>query len=174
MRRLLPIAAFLAALAIGNAPAQTPATMGRDLQAALDAAQAASIRPGDEAMPCDALERELVAVAKDPALQAYVAASGTAAQKQVDAMNAGLAGRIATQTAITVIGAVVPGGDWLSHSAAVAQGEAQRVQAEGHIQRRMQQAQGMLAILPQMMRGQRVLELAQARDCGWLRDAGQR
>ena len=167
-------AAAVAAVAAAPASAQTPGSMSRDLQSALDAAQAAAIRPGDEALGCDALERELVAAAKHPALQAYIAKSGVAAQQQIDAMNAMASGRTATQAAMTVFSAVVPGGAWLGHNAAVAQAESQRAQAETHVQRRMQQAQEMVGILPQLLRGQRVLELAQTRDCGWLRDAGQR
>jgi hypothetical protein len=38
----------------------------------------------------------------------------------------------------------------------------------------MQQAQEMVGMLPQLLRGQRVLALAQGRDCAWRRDAGQR
>ncbi len=40
----------------------------------------------------------------------------------------------------------------------------------------MQMAQEMMSIMPQMMRGNRVIQLAQARNCAWLAEAmaGQR
>jgi hypothetical protein len=71
---------------------------------------------------------------------------------------------------------MVPGGGGGGHSAAVAQAEAQKLQAARNIQERMQMAQEMMNIMPQMMRGNRVIQLAQARDCGWLAEAmaGQR
>jgi hypothetical protein len=51
------------------------------------------------------------------------------------------------------------------HSAAVAQAEAQKLQAARNIQERMQQAQEIMSIMPQMMRGDRVIQLGQARNC---------
>ena len=39
------------------------------------------------------------------------------------------------------------------------------------MQQRMQQAEEMGGILPQILRGQRVIELAQTRDCAWMREA---
>ena len=51
--------------------------------------------------------------------------------------------------------------------------DAAQAQAEAaqNIQSRMQQAQEMIGILPHVMRGQRVIELAQARNCDWLAGA---
>ncbi|HZO00375.1 MAG TPA: hypothetical protein VFB93_04180 [Burkholderiales bacterium] len=45
--------------------------------------------------------------------------------------------------------------------------QSQQIEAAQNIQQRMQQAQEMIGIMPQMMRGQRVIELAQARNCEW-------
>jgi hypothetical protein len=42
-------------------------------------------------------------------------------------------------------------------------------QAARNMQERMQQAQEMMGIMPYLMRGQRVIELAQARSCAWVR-----
>lgn len=154
----------------GLAAAQTPEATYDQLQATLEAAQAAAVRPGDESLDCEGLATELVATAKDTAVQSYVAKSGAAAQKKLDAMNA-LAGSAAAPSAISLFGSVVPGGGWAGHAAAVGQAEAQKVQAARNIQQRMQEAQEMMGIMPQLMRGQRVIELAQARDCAWLREA---
>ena len=42
-------------------------------QSAMVAAQAASIKPGDEALPCEALHKELVSSMNAPAIQQYAA-----------------------------------------------------------------------------------------------------
>ena len=157
------------------ASAQTPESTYGQLQQTYAAAEAAAVRPGDESLDCDGLATELVAVAKDSAVQAYITRAGAAAQKQYDAMNAAAAA-MAAQSAFTLIGSIVPGAGWAGHSAAVAQAESQKLQAARNIQERMQMAQEMMSIMPQMMRGNRVIQLAQARNCAWLAEAvaGQR
>jgi membrane protein involved in colicin uptake len=154
-------------VAIAPARAQTPASTYTDLQAGLEAAQAAANRPGDAALGCDALEKELVASVKDPAVESHVAKSGAAAKQQMAAMNAAK-GRAATQTALTLFGSLVPGGAGAGLAGTAALGQAQQVEAAQNIQQRMQQAQEMIGIMPAIMRGQRVIELAQARNCDWL------
>jgi hypothetical protein len=149
---------------------QTPSTMMGDLQSSLSAAEAAAKRPGDESLSCDALQSELVASARDPAVQSFVAKSGAAAQEKIDAMNSAAAG-MAAQSAITIMSSVVPGGAWAGHAANVAQAQAGQAQAARNMQQQMQQAQEMMTIMPQLMRGQRVMDLAQQKDCKWLRDA---
>jgi hypothetical protein len=149
---------------------QTPATMYGDLQSSLSAAEAAANRPGDDALGCDALQTELVASAKDPAVQAFVAKSGAIAQEKMAAMNSAGAG-VGAQMAMTIMSSIVPGGGWAGYGANVAQAQAAQVQAARNMQQQMQQAQELMTIMPQMMRGQRVIELAQRRDCGWLQDA---
>jgi hypothetical protein len=149
------------------ARAQTPASTYTDLQAGLEAAQAAANRPGDAALGCDALEKELVSSVNHPAVQSYVAKSGAAAQQQYAALNAAK-GRVATQTALTLFGSLVPGGAGAGLAGTAALAQAQQVEAAQNIQQRMQQAQEMIGIMPHIMRGQRVIELAQARNCDWL------
>jgi len=152
------------------ARAQAPASTYADLQAGLEAAQAAANRPGDAALGCDALEKELVASVKHPAVESYVAKSGAAAQQQQAAMNAAM-GRAATQTALTLFGSLVPGGAGPGLAGTAALQQSQQAQAAQNIEQRMQQAQEMIGIMPQMMRGQRVIELAQGRNCDWLAGA---
>ncbi len=149
------------------ARAQTPASTYLDLQAGLEAAQAAADRPGDAALGCEGLEKELVASVKHPAVESYIAKSGEAAKQQQAALNAAK-GRAATQTALTLFGSLAPGGAGLGLAGTAALAQSQQLEAAHNIQQRMQQAQEMIAIMPQMMRGQRVIELAQARDCDWL------
>ena len=166
MLRLFAVIAVLSAM---TAPvrAQTPASTYTDLQAGLEAAQAAANRPGDAALGCDALEKELVASVKHPAVESYMAKSGAAAKEQMAAMNAAR-GRAATQTALTLFGSLVPGGAGLGLAGTAAMAQSQQLEAARNIEQRMQQAQEMIGIMPQMMRGQRVIELAQARNCDWM------
>jgi hypothetical protein len=156
--------------ASGSAWSQTPASTYGDLEASLAAAETAAHRLGDDALGCDALQGELVASAKDPAVLAFVAKSGAVAQEKMAAMNAAAAG-MGAQMAITIMSSIVPGGAWAGYGANVAQAEAAKAQAGRNMQQQMQLAQDMMPIMPQMMRGQRVIELAQRRNCQWLQEA---
>jgi hypothetical protein len=168
MVRLFLLIVFLSGIA-ALASAQTPESTYRELQSTLDVSQAGAIRPGDESLSCEALESELVAAVKQPAVQWYVAKSGAAAQERAAALNAASAGT-AAQSALTLFSSIVPGGAWAGHAAGVAQAQAQQAQAASNIQQRMQRAQEMIGIMPYLMRGQRVIDLAQVRNCAWLRD----
>lgn len=154
-----------------SAAAQTPGTTYDDLQSALEKATAGADRPGDGSLSCEALEGELVAVAKAPALQSYITKMGAVAQEKIDAMNAA-SRAMAAQTAMTIFSSIVPGGAWVGQAAAAAQLPAQQALAARNLQQTIQQAQELIPIMPQLMRGQRVLELAQARNCAWVRQQG--
>jgi hypothetical protein len=91
------------------------------------------MRPGDESLSCEALQAELVTVAKEPALQSFVAKSGAAAQERLAAMNAATT-RGATQSALALFGSLVPGGAWAGLAAAAAQAQAQQAQAAANLQ----------------------------------------
>ena len=156
-----------------SASAQTPASTYADLQSSLTAAQAGAIRPGDESLSCEALESELVSVVKHPEVQSFVAKSGEVGRERMQAMNEAAA-RAATQSAVTLFSSIVPFGGWIGHAAAAAQAQAQQAQAASTIQQRMQQAYEMMGIMPYFMRGQRVIDLAQARNCAWLREGSSR
>ena len=138
------------------------------MQARINAAQAAATRPGDAELDCDRLESELVSGARDPSLQSFVAKSGADAKEKMDAVKAA-SGRAATQAALTVMSSVVPGGAMAGMAGMAAQGTAQRADAARNVQQNAQQAQELMLVLPQMMRGLRVLDLAQARQCAWLK-----
>ena len=53
-----------------------------DLQMALEKATPGAERPDDGSLNCEALERELVSVAKAPALRAYIAKMGVRWRKK--------------------------------------------------------------------------------------------
>jgi hypothetical protein len=54
-----------------------------EMQTAMMAAQAKSMRLGDEAMTCEAIEKELVTSMNDPAIQTYAAKTGATAEKDL-------------------------------------------------------------------------------------------
>lgn len=149
--------------------AQTAATLQRDLESTLQAAQAAANRPGDESLDCEALQNELFANAKHPAVQSRIATAGAWAQDKQAAMNP-MGGEMTTQGALTLFGGLVPGGDYAAIAAARAQAPMQQAQVARNLQQSTRMAQDMMGILPQMMRGQRVVELARARNCAWLQE----
>lgn len=138
-------------------------------QAEFEKAQADSVRPGDERLECDALKEEMIENASKPEVQAYIEKSGAWAKKEKDAMNPGK-GRVAVQTAVSVFSSVVPGGDWAGIMAARAQGPMQQAQTMQRLQEHMQMMNEMIPIMPYMMRGKRVIELAHARSCEWAKD----
>lgn len=158
-------ALMLLGVALGSAQAQVNSM---ELGAAMQAAQVQAVRPGDEALDCAALENELTSLTSDPALQAQAEASGAAARQRAATASGQSAGAAA---AMTLFSSMVPGGDMLGLAASAAQAQGQQAQAAATMQSHMQQMQSMMATLPLMMRGQRVVELAQARKCDWIAGA---
>lgn len=138
---------------------------------AMDKAQAEAAKPGDDKLTCGQLEDQLVAVAQDPDLLAYVDAAGAQAQKDQEAMNAAK-GQIAMQALRAALMSTMPGAAMPGMVSAQAQATAQGAQAMKRNQDRMEQAQKMTAMMPKLMRGQRVLELAVAKNCEWAAGAG--
>lgn len=155
------------------AAAQSPGSAYQQMQSELEAAQANALRPGDESLDCEALSAELVATVQQPAVQSYVARSGAAAQARAAALSKASTG-MAARSALTLFGSLVPGGAWIAHGVGAAQAQAQQAQAAGQIEQRMRQAQEMMTIMPQLMRGQRLIELAQSRACPWLAEGAPR
>jgi hypothetical protein len=138
---------------------------------AMEKGQAEASKPGDEKLSCEQLEGQLVALAQDPELQAYAATAGADAQKQQEATQ-GLKGQIAAQTFRTVIMSTMQGAALPGMASAQAQAQAQGIKGMKQTQERMQQAQKMIPLIPKLMRGQRVIELAAAKSCEWAAGAG--
>lgn len=147
---------------------------GQDYQAmmrAMEKAQAEAAKPGDDKLTCAQLEEQLVALAQDPEIQAQAEAAGADAQKQQEAMQ-GVKGQIAAQTFRTVMMSTMPGAAMPGMASAQAQATAQGAKGMKQTQERMQQAQKMIPLMPKIMRGQRVIELAAAKSCEWAASAG--
>jgi hypothetical protein len=143
------------------------ASQYQKLADAMERAQREAVRAGDENLDCAALEQQLVAAVNAPSVQDHVARSGDQAQRDM-ARTRPDTGRMTGQAAMTAFASLVPGGAWAGLAASMGQAAGMQAQAAQNVQQRMQQSNEMVAILPQMLRGQRVIELAQARTCEWL------
>ena len=159
---------FMLALLCGSAavPAQDYQAMAQ----AMEKAQADASKPGDDKLTCEQLQDQLVTVTQDPAFQGYVEAAGADAQKKQEAMKAA-EGRIAVERCRTLLMAVMPGAAMPGMAAAQAQAQAQGANAMNQAAARMQQMEKMMPLLPSIMRGQRVVELAVAKRCEWAESA---
>jgi hypothetical protein len=155
-------------------PGAMPGSGPQDYQKLLaqyDATQASAARPGDEQLSCDAMQEEVVASMNDPAFQAYIASAGASAQRDLAKMQTGQAAMAAGNVAAAAA-ALTPGGAAVQAAAQRARDAGQRVAAEQRIQEEAQGAEQLAAFMPQMMRSQRLLELAGAKGCEWLSEPG--
>jgi hypothetical protein len=171
---------------------QTPAQMQQmqmqqmqqmqKLQTAMADAQTKAVRPGDAAMNCDGLQNELQAMVLDPVVQNVVKQNGTVAQEQLDALEKGTAqAKAAAATHIAsgmvqgLTSAFVPGAGALTAASQQAAARAQAAQAQAQTAKNLQDMNAMMdrmiVILPQMMRGQHVMELAYGKQCPWFMGA---
>jgi hypothetical protein len=138
----------------------------KEMMAVMEAAKAAASRPDDDALSCEQLQEQFMATAQDPAVQEKVQAMGAQAQKDMAAMEQAQA-EIASQTATTVAGSLVPGASMGAMAATAANAEAAKARGTERMQSRMAQGAEMMAALPAMMRGQRLMELGVAKKCDW-------
>ena len=79
---------------------------------------------------------------------------------------------IAAKSAATVIASMVPGAAMGHMMASAAENQAKGAQGAARMQSRMAEAQQMMAFMPKLMRGQRLIELATARKCEWAAGLG--
>jgi hypothetical protein len=140
------------------------------MMAAYEAAQAAASQPGDEELSCDELQAQFTEVSNDPALKAKIETAGAAAQSKMAAMQKAQAAA-AGSTAASAAASMAPGGQWAALGAAAAQAEASKAAATGHMQQNAALAQDATEMMPKLMRGQRLAELATAKQCEWIAGA---
>jgi hypothetical protein len=154
-----------------------------DFEAKMTAAMGSANKSGDANLGCDAIQKELVATVNDPAVQASVARQGAVAQQQIAKLNdasAATSGNAAAQMAMGLASALrpamgggVPVGAGLpvpgAATATIQAAQMRGLQAQAAVNQQlvMTQMQEMVKILPQLMRSQRLVELAANRKCGW-------
>jgi hypothetical protein len=163
--RDLSVAVLLAA---GAAQAQDY----RSMMQGMEQATAAASKSGDDKLTCEQLEEQLVAVVQDPEFLAHIESSGASAQKQQDAVEKAVKGQVAMQSLRTVLMSFIPGGAYGGMASAQSQAMNQGRQGMASMKDKMAQAQKMQALMPKLMRGQRVVELAAGKQCEWAAGSG--
>lgn len=134
-------------------------------------AQAAAIRPGDEALTCDALQTEMTTTMNGPEMQAFNAQNSAFAANAQErmanarsgagmAMGMGMMGGIAS--------AFIPGMGFAQSMAMRAYGARMQGEANANQAMMAEQSANVEAAMPTLMRGQRIYELAQAKNCAFL------
>jgi len=142
-----------------------------NMMAAQASAQAAAVRPGDEALSCEALQTEMQTVMNEPAVRAVITENGATAHAQMDKAKAAQAGVVAGAigtTALGVASSFIPGLSWFGQGAMMAQQAGMAAQMKESSRTMNQMSSNMTSIMPQMMRGQRIYELASAKKCAFL------
>jgi hypothetical protein len=184
MKLILLVVCTLPALAVhaqGRRGAAEAAALEAQLQAAEVEGAAAAIRPGDEDLTCEQLLTEVTAAAQSPELQAGLKPFAEQAQsdqaqieeaqreltQQTEAPRRGGLFRSLAQGAAT---AVLPNsvGASAQQAAAMAQAAQMQRQAAQNQERIFGAAAGAVGMMGTAQRGQRVLELAEAKKCEWL------
>ena len=144
------------------------------LQAAMIAAQQAAIKPGDEALPCAALDKELVSTMNSPAIQAYAAKTNAAYAQEIAAQQQKKT-PMAPQAAAAMAAALATPGPGMTGLAAmppVVPGQAmtpQQMQAAVAAQQQATIAymNQIAPLMPALMRSQRITMLAMTKNCTW-------
>lgn len=165
-------AASLIALSLAAAPAHAQQdellAASESLQAAQQRAEAEAIRAGDEALSCEQMEAEIIAVMSTPEVNAAMqesAANSTQMEEQAQQQQRALRGAMATNLAMGVAGQFVPGLGLLSGM--MMRNQMQTMTTDSQEQM-VASFRNMEAIMPAMMRTQRLTELAQARQCAFV------
>jgi hypothetical protein len=167
------MALALAYAAPVGAQSVDPDAMMAHMQASQAQAAADAARPGDGDMECDALLAEMSAVMNDPAVQQQMAGMGAWAegrQGQADQARADMRAMMMGSFVTGIISSFVPGAGYAQSLAQQGMMNRQAVQADQNQAEMMGMAQGMETIMPQLMRGQRLHELAEARQCAFLNE----
>ena len=175
MLRTLTLTALIAAIAVA-VHAQTIPGLGMDqaeamrLQTEMMKAQAAAMRRGDEALSCDALQNELVATMKDPAIEAYAAKTNAAYAKELAARQK--KGDMTAEYAAALAASLVPD---LAMGGMPQFAPGQPISTQQIQQAMVAQQQAAVAymkqlipLMPALMRSQRVVQLAALKNCAWM------
>src|SRR5687767_13094084 len=142
-------------------------------QTAMVAAQAAAVKPGDEALPCEALHKELVSTMTDPAIQAYAAKTNTAYAKELETLQQKKT-PMTPEAAATLAAALMPsaGMAGMPPMPQVTPGQTMTPQQMQQMMLAQQQASiaymnQLAPIMPALMRSQRVSMLGVTKNCTW-------
>jgi hypothetical protein len=156
---------------VAPAPVVAPAQADMmKLQMTMMDAQQKAIKPGDEALPCEALQKELLSTMNDPAIQAYAAKTNAAYAKEAAQKKGPMTpDAAATLAAALAAGAATTGAAGMP---AITPGQAMTPQQMQQMMAAQQQASiaymsQLAPIMPALMRSQRVTMLAVTKNCVW-------
>jgi hypothetical protein len=142
-------------------------------QTAMIAAQAAAVKPGDEALPCEALHKELVSTMTDPAIHAYAAQNNAAYAKEL-ATQQQKKTPMTGEAAAALAAALMPqaGMPGMTGMPPMVPGQAMTPQQMQAAMLAQQQASiaymnQLAPIMPALMRSQRVSMLGITKNCTW-------
>lgn len=172
--RIAALAAALSVALAGAAAAQPdPDAMIARLEQSQAAAAAAAQRTGDDALTCEALQAEVTTLMTSPEMAAFNAQNAAFAARYQDQM-AGARGQMAAGMAMGMgmglASAFIPGLGMAQSLAMRAQAAGMQRQATENQNAMIEQAGNTEAAMPTLMRAQRVVELAQAKQCAFLQD----
>jgi hypothetical protein len=145
-------------------------------EASMAQAQANAARPGDDLLTCEQLQAEMGATMMSEEVRTNTAELGEAAQRQQDRAEELREQQQAMMTTSVVTGIVssfIPGAGYAQSLAM----QAQAAQMQEQSAQSMTENEGMMgnmeAMMPQMMRGQHIYQLAEAKQCPFLEEMRQ-
>jgi hypothetical protein len=136
------------------------------LQMTMMDAQQKAIKPGDEELPCEALQKELVSTMNDPAIQAYAAKTNAAYAKEAEAIQKK---GMSPDAAAALAAALVPGAG-MAGMPQITPGQTPQQMQQAMVaqqQAAMAYMNQLAPIMPALMRSQRVSMLALTKNCAW-------
>ncbi len=172
--RILPsvVAVLLGLSALGAAYAQSGQqemlNAGTALQESQAQASAGAARPGDEMLTCDQLQAEMTSSMTSATVQDNMAAIGATAQSErerSERMMAQAKANMAANAALGVAGSFIPGASIAQGAVVQAQMRAQQKEGEKGQRAYAGMMGNMQEMMPTLMRGRRVMELAQGKMC---------
>lgn len=180
MRRMFAV--FMVGIAgVAGAQEGNPGAMPDPTQDPMLAAMLAeAAKPGDDTLTCEQLQAEIAAIGTDPQVQAVMQEQGAYAQEQLAKVQGAQQQAEATQARQPSIAGQMftgfltgmippnPVTGYAQQAAAAAQGAKQSAEAEKNMQDMMANMEKTMTIMPQIMRGAHVAQLAQARGCEFM------
>jgi hypothetical protein len=136
------------------------------LQMAMVEAQQKAMKPGDEALPCEALQKELVSTMTDPAIQAHAAKTNPAYAKELEAQQK--KGVMTADGAAALAAALAPGAALTGGMPNVTPGQTPQQMQQAMLAQQQATIASMnqlMPLMPALMRGQRVAMLATMKNC---------
>jgi hypothetical protein len=170
MRTFVSMIAISAALALTPAAAQDYEAMAAQMEQSQADAQAAASRPGDEALTCEQLENEIATTMDDPEVQQVMVQNGAFAEGQMAQMREAQGrarAQIATGMFMGFASSFIPGLGYAQMAQQQMQAAQMQRQQQQNMADMMAMSERMSSIMPQLMRGQRVYELGQAKSCAF-------